>query len=71
MLIWGKKVLFLFLFIVFKLFYLLDYRADKTVFLFGAAVHGNGAHLAFTIVVCLLAILLASSYVGREAAARA
>ena len=31
---------------------------------------GNGAHLAFTIVVCLLAILFASSYVGRGAAAR-
>ena len=36
-----------------------------------AVLMGNGAHLAFTIVVCLLAILLASSYVGREAAARA
>ena len=36
-----------------------------------AVLMGNGAHLAFTIVLCLLAILLASSYVGREAAARA
>ena len=36
-----------------------------------AVLMGNGAHLAFTIVVCLLAILHASRYVGREAAARA
>lgn len=36
-----------------------------------AVLMGNGAHLAFTIVVCLLGILFASSYVGRGRAARA